>query len=273
NEHYQCETLTHTPESTKLTFKHKDKPVQVNCKLTIICDGAYSPTRDKAGFTTIKDDYRQTAITANISGKHCNNHIAYERFISTGPMAMLPLNNNRYGLVWSNSAERSEQLMQLNDNEFLQQLQQSFGYRLGKLTQIGTRTSFALKKVLSQQLTLERCVVLGNSAHNLHPVAGQSLNLALRDIAHLYDHITHLDDSTQALVRYEKSRSKDHLQVMQLSDNLVSLFSNNLPVLNHARSAALAALDCLPALKNSIAWRGMGYAQSAASAQRGQLED
>lgn len=270
---YLCTAINPTEKGCELSFSHNDESVTLNSTLTLICDGALSKTRALAGFTQHHYDYKQFAITANVQGTHSDNHIAFERFTAQGPMALLPLTNKRYGLVWTVNPQQHEALMQANEAEFLHQLHNSFGFRLGKLTHIGERHSFPLHKIACDSLIHKHCVVLGNAAHNLHPVAGQSLNLALRDIAHLYDSITNLEDISEKLAAYNDKRMQDHQQVEQLSDGLVQLFSNNLAVLNHLRAASLSALDRVEALKNNFAWRGMGYGQPAANAQSGQLYD
>ncbi len=265
----QYSQLVQAEDYCDIQLKHDNAHLTITSKLCLICDGVHSKAREMAGFTTQKYDYHQMAIAAHVGGKNMQNNIAYERFTAQGPLAMLPLTDARYGLVWSNRKKRSEELMAMDDEQFLNELQQSFGYRLGRFEKIGKRVAFPLIKVVTEQLVKQRCVVLGNAAHNLHPVAGQSLNLALRDIAHLADFLSNLDHCNEQLVSYQNLRLIDHQQVIQLGDTLVHLFSNNLPLLNHARSAALALLDVMPKLKNDVAWRGMGFAQTAASAQRG----
>jgi len=252
-----------------IQFLQNDQKYSLESKLCLICDGAHSKAREQVGFKTDTYDYQQVAIAAHVSGPNMQHNVAFERFTSEGPLAMLPLSDARYGLVWSCSIQQAKQLMALNDASFLEQLQKVFGFRLGRITDIGKRFSFPLIKKTSHKLTKNRCVVLGNAAHNLHPVAGQSLNLALRDIAHLADFLGDLDSIDENLSDYQKYRLKDHQQVIQLGDSLVHLFSNNLPLLNHARSAALALLDITPPLKSDFAWRGMGFSQTAANAMRG----
>lgn len=250
-------------------LEHEKQDKHISSKVCFICDGAQSKAREMAGFNVQRFDYQQVAIATHVSGSHMQNSVAFERFTPQGPLAMLPLTQSRYGLVWSNHQPRSDELIAMSDHAFLAELQKVFSYRLGKITATGKRFAFPLIKQVCSTLVEKRCVVLGNAAHNLHPVAGQSLNLALRDIAHLADYLSHFDHCDEQLAAYHKLRQVDHQQVVELGDTLVQLFSNNLPILNHARSAALALLDITPTLKNNFAWRGMGFAQTAASAQRG----
>ncbi len=265
----QYTNLQQNEADCSIQLKHNKKDIQIHSIVCLICDGAQSKARELAGFKTQKYNYNQVAIATHVSGEYLQNHIAYERFTPQGPLAMLPLTQGRYGLVWSNNATRNKQLLEMNDKEFLAALHKDFGYRLGHITHAGKRIAFPLIKQVTDTLVKQRCVVLGNAAHNLHPVAGQSLNLALRDIAHLADFLTDLNQIDETLQNYQQHRHADHKQVIELGDTLINLFSNNLPILNHARSAALALLDIMPPLKNDFAWRGMGFAQAAASAQRG----
>lgn len=266
--HLECDSLQQIEKGgCQLGFKQSD--IKFNSKLVFICDGAQSKTRDLAGFSTSHTNYQQTAITAVISGENTDRNTAFERFTQYGPLAMLPIKENQYGLIWAQKTKQSEALLGLNDEQFLTQLQQSFGYRLGQLTACSSRVAFPIHKLISNELVKDNYVVLGNTAHNLHPVAGQSLNLAIRDIAHLFDHLDELNHLENRLKHYQEIQLKDHKQVIQLGDRLVQLFSNNLPLLNHARSAGLALLDMNPPLKQNFAWRGMGYGSTSATAQGG----
>ncbi len=266
----QYQRVQHNDNGCLIELIHNKSDIQLQSQLCLICDGAQSKAREQAGFSVQQYDYQQIAIATHVSGQHLHNTTAYERFTAQGPLAMLPLTQGRYGLVWSHHSKRSQQLMAMNDADFLTELHKDFGYRLGHITQVGKRVAFPLIKRVSATLTQQRYVVLGNAAHNLHPVAGQSLNLALRDIAHLTDALSDLTHVDEQLNTYQQQRQKDHQQVIELGDNLVNIFSNNMPVLNHARSAALALLDIMPAIKSNFTWRGMGFAQPAATAQRGQ---
>lgn len=265
----QYSLLEQNHKTCRIHLKHAGQDKNITSTICFICDGAQSKAKQMAGFKTHRHDYQQLAIATHVSGLNMQSNTAYERFTPHGPLAMLPLTQARYGLVWSNRQAKSKQLMAMDDEGFLKQLQKTFAYRLGSISATGKRFAFPLIQQVTKTLVENRCVVLGNAAHNLHPVAGQSLNLALRDIAHLADYLTTLDAPEDLLMEYQTLRNSDHQQVIQLADTLVQLFSNNLPILNHARSTALALLDITPPLKNTFAWRGMGFAQAAAAAQRG----
>jgi 2-octaprenyl-6-methoxyphenol hydroxylase len=191
---------------------------------------------------------------------------------------MLPLGRNRYACVWTQDPDFSRELMQLNDEEFAASLQRSFGYRLGFLDRIGPRYSFPLHRTEALGLVKDRCLLIGNAANTLHPVAGQGLNLALRDVAsltHLFEDATigSLDGQSikQLLENYQSSRVAEQRQVVRLGDGMVSLFSNDLPVLKQFRAGALALLDIVPALKAEVAMSGMGFSYAGNPMLRGRM--
>ena len=256
-----------------LSYQHNKKPCQLETALLVVADGAQSSIRDMLGIAAHVEDYRQTAVVANVKTSQAFNGYAYERFTSDGPLALLPLPDQRYAMVWSNAPQRTEQLMQLSDRLFIEQIYASFGYRLGYFSEVGQRVQFGLKRTRSEQLTCGRCVLIGNAANTLHPVAGQGFNLALRDVGQLYDAVDSFDlASTELngrLVDYASGRKKDQQRTVQLGDGLVRLFSNDLPLLNHLRAGALAALDVCPLLKQEFSWQGMGFGSGYSSLLRG----
>ncbi|MCK8108972.1 2-octaprenyl-6-methoxyphenyl hydroxylase [Pseudoalteromonas sp. 2CM41L] len=234
---------------------------QLNTKLLVIADGAQSPTRNLLGLGFNTQPYEQGAIIANVevAGGH-NNH-AYERFTEHGPMALLPMSNNRYSLVWCMKQQHVEQHTALNENGFLNALQSAFGYRAGQFTKVGTRTSYPLVYGQAESLTAHRTVVIGNAAHAIHPIAGQGFNLGLRDVQVLSNLIATSKNElgSYAFTReYSLKRSSDINTVMSLTDALVRLFSNSSRVLALGRSIGLFSMDLFPALKAPLAKQLMG---------------
>ena len=277
----QFESLKQEEDSVLLNYQQhsnsNSKILKIRAKLVIAADGAISKLRGFLKIDHQQFDYQQSVVIANIEVEKANQKIAYERFSSHGPLAMLPLTGNRYAMVWTDSEAHVDQLVKLDDTEFLSQLQQLFGFRLGYFIAVGRRNSFPLQRIRASQLVSDHCVLLGNAANTLHPVAGQGLNLAFRDIAQLFDTFnqsgTKLNFATikNQLLEYQQSRLKDHDQVIRFGDGLVELFSNNLPALNCARATALGILDILPVLKTEVTMLGMGFGQAASSLMRGVL--
>ncbi|MDJ0832521.1 MAG: 2-octaprenyl-6-methoxyphenyl hydroxylase [Gammaproteobacteria bacterium] len=269
----QVDAVEAQGEQLELHYQLHEQPQTRNFNLVVVADGANSPLRQKLGISVDTLDYQQSALVANIKLAQDGNGWAYERFTDDGPLALLPLPGQRYALVWTHAAEHIDQRMALSDQALLQQLHDAFGYRLGEFIEIGTRARFDLKLTRASRLVAGRCVLIGNAANSLHPVAGQGFNLALRDIAQLYDSLLDVDltsaAGTDQLLDYQRLRQADQQQTVGYGHGLVSLFSNDLPVLNHLRAGALAALDLLPALKREVSWQGMGYGAGCSSLMRG----
>jgi 2-octaprenyl-6-methoxyphenol hydroxylase len=247
----------------------------LSASLVVAADGANSPLREMLGIGANVRDFGQSAIIANVQVEGKASGVAYERFTASGPLASLPLPDSRYALVWSNRPERAQALMQMGDDEFIGALHKNFGYRLGQFKAVGQRAVFPLKMTRAEELVSERVVIIGNAANTLHPVAGQGLNLALRDIAALFDLVKGRDlqgdDLPSHLANYPDARKADQNATVNLSSSLVQLFSNDFAPLAHARGAGLAALDLCPTLKQEFSWLGMGFGSGCSSLMRGSL--
>lgn len=233
-------------------------------KLLVIADGAKSPLREQLGIEVKERDYQQTAIIANISTDQPVQGVAYERFTSSGPLALLPMTQGRYSLVWTHKTNEAEATLSLSDAEFLQELQQAFGYRQGRFIKAGKRSSYPLSLVKSIAEVQGRAVLIGNASHTLHPVAGQGLNLALRDVASLSDLLATQAQqqsdcgSAEILAAYQAARQADYKSVVAYTDSLVRLFSNDFTPLGHARAGGLLAVDRIPPLRKLLTQQSMG---------------
>lgn len=232
----------------------------LSAKLLVLCEGGDSPTRQLAGISQQQHPYGQTAVIANIGIQTPHQQRAYERFTKDGPLALLPLTKQRYSLVWTMSPDQAATVQQLPDAEFLARLQQAFGYRAGVLHSVGSRVSYPLTLKFSEQASKHRLLLCGNSLHNLHPIAGQGFNLALRDIAAIRDLVANAEDPGGYAVTsaYQKLRSSDMQQVIRLTDGLVRLFSNSSRLLALGRSIGLTALMQIDGLKQQFANQTMG---------------
>jgi 2-polyprenyl-6-methoxyphenol 4-hydroxylase len=233
---------------------------QYRCRLAVIADGANSSLAASVGINYVETDYRHTAIIANVVSSQPHQGVAYERFTQRGPLAMLPLpklaEQSRSALVWTMPTAAAEQLMAADDSLFLGELQQWFGYRLGKLIQAGARNAYPLKLVEAQEQVRPSLVVVGNAAHFLHPVAGQGFNLALRDIDQLVSHLQRaaLDGqplgSLTVLNEYQGRQFWDQRKTTDFSDRIGPLFMDQHPLLAVPRDLALAAMDVLGPAKS-----------------------
>jgi len=191
---------------------------------------------------------------------------AFERFTPSGPLALLPLGERRCALVWTLAPELAEQRLRAADDEFLAALAAEAGPRLGRFTRLGKRASYPLRLVRALDSIAPRAAILGNAAHHLHPVAGQGLNLGLRDAAVLAELITDAlrgggDPGAPAvLARYRSLRRGDQRLIIAFTDTLVRIFANAWPGLRVLRGLGLLAFDLAPGFKDRFAARATGRA-------------
>ncbi len=255
------------------------KTKTLTASLIVAADGGNSAVRQLLDIQTTNHDYNQTAITANITPEFPHQHVAYERFTQHGPLAFLPMEDNRCALVWTHDPQETKRLLELNDEEFLNELQSNFGQRLGTLLKTGNRSTYPLKLVKAQEQVRNRLALIGNAAHTLHPIAGQGFNLGLRDVATLAQIITdasfNMNKQNQdigalnVLEQYAQWRTRDHRQVIGFTNTLVSTFSNHFPPLALARNLGLIATDIIPPLKHALSKHSMGLSGKLPRLARG----
>ena len=247
----------------------------VTAALLVACDGRDSSVRQLLGIATTTYDYQQTAIVGVVETDKGHAHTAIERFSPAGPLAVLPLTDadgdgndaaqqgHRRSVVWICPKGEEAQYLD-NDDYFLQTLQQAFGERAGTFIAAGRRGAYPLTRVLAQRQVQGRCVIMGNAAHTLHPVAGQGFNLCMRDahvLAKMLKHqATHGGDIGNAdlLKRYETARQRDQKRVIRFCDAVVHGFTHPNPLVKFARNGALIAFDKLPNVKPLVANYAMG---------------
>ena len=263
-------------DNATAVISHDDGTIQtLTAKLVVAADGGNSHVRRHLDIRTTERDYGQTAIIANITPEKPHRHIAYERFTRNGPLALLPMPDNRCALVWTREPPDAERLLQLSDEDFLIELQPCFGKRLGKFVKVGKRNSYPLQLIQAEEQVRARLALIGNAAHTLHPIAGQGFNLGLRDVATLAQiitdtHRTGADIGELAVLNnYANWRRQDHRQVIGFTNTLVQTFSNRLPPLALARNLGLIATDVVPPLKHLLARHSMGIAGKLPRLARG----
>ena len=236
----------------------------LSTRLVVAADGADSPVREQFGIESVATDYRQTAIVSNMTPQLPHNNIAYERFTESGPVALLPMTEQRCAVVWTVASDQAESVMALNEADFLAEFQSRFGYRLGRLERVGRRQAWPLRLVQSKESVRERLALMGNAVHTLHPIAGQGFNLGARDVAVLaevlVDAVNAGEDpgSLDVLNRYGDWRRRDHRNVTVFTDGIARIFTLPLPALGVARSAAMLAFDLLPPAKRLLTRTTMG---------------
>jgi 2-octaprenyl-6-methoxyphenol hydroxylase len=242
----------------------------ISARLLVAADGVVSHVRDLLHIGSSVQDYGQSAVIANVTPASKHRNVAYERFTDKGPIAFLPMTHNRCSVVWTVPTKEAMELVQLDDEAFLQLLQQRFGFRLGQLQKVGRRHVYPLKLIETTQVARNRVVIVGNAAHTIHPVAGQGFNLALRDIAILRDLIATAEDpgASRLLQSYIEQREDDARRVYRFTDSLVKIFSNNNPVLGHLRAAGLVAVGLIAPLRHQLARQSMGLSGRASELGR-----
>jgi len=206
-------------------------------------------------------DYGQSALITHLTCSLPQADMAYERFTSQGPVALLPFQTG-YELVWTAPHQLTQEMLTWDDAKFLGELQRHFGDRVGEFLTVGKRTCFPLGLKRAPNLfPMPHTVLLGNAAQTMHPVAGQGFNMGLRDAWELAQEI--LDTAPEGLgtdamlAAYRSQRRTDREAGIRFTDGLVRLFSNDLPLVSAGRAAALSALDCLPFVKRFVAKRMM----------------
>jgi len=247
------------------SIKGKTEEVQhLHCQLLVAADGLNSSVRQQLQLATKQQEYGQSAITANIETDLSHQNIAYERFCTEGPLALLPMTKQRCGLVWTHKTENIDKILDYSDQDFIQHLQKAFGFRLGRITKVGERSSYPLSFMLAKKSIHQRIALIGNAAHSLHPIAGQGFNLGLRDVAVLAEILNKSAQQKQDigcqdnLEAYQQWRNKDQKLVSLMTNSLVHIFTNPLFGMPFARNLGLLAVDFFPPVKHLISRQAMG---------------
>lgn len=249
-----------------------DDDTQLDCDLAVLADGGRSGLREQLGIHVRRRPYAQSALIANITPGERHAGQAFERFTEQGPMALLPLPENRCALVWTRQGMDAQRLAEIDERRFLAELQDAFGYRLGALRQVGARHLYPLALVEAQEQVRPHLVVLGNAAHSLHPIAGQGFNLSLRDVQALAEALLGgpaLPGDLPTLQAYQQRQRADQALTVGFSDQVTRLFGSSQPLLANARNLGLLGLDLLPPAKRWFARQAMGL--GTRPADRGRL--
>ena len=236
----------------------------LSVRLLVAADGAGSPLRQRAGIGTRGRDYGQRAIVAHVSTERGHAGTAWQRFLPTGPLALLPLADGRSSLVWSLPEAEARRVQALDDAAFLTELGIASDFRLGRITATTARAAFPLKLQLADAYQADRLVLLGDAAHAVHPLAGQGVNLGLRDVAELRDTLVAARDqgrdiaAAHILRRYaRRRRSADTLDAYGF-DALARIYAWQSMPLVAARALGVHLLDRLSPLKRRIAAHAAG---------------
>jgi len=271
-------------DTVQVSFRSGDSTQTLRARLVVGADGAESLVRAAMDVEVERHDYGQTAIICNITPEQLHQGRAFEVFTASGPFAVLPHRDGRCGLVWSVASEQAEELMGLEDSEFLRLAESRFGSGLGKWQKIGRRSSYPLKLVRAKTDWRPRILLLGNAAHAIHPIGAQGFNLGLRDVAvlaeilaeaqshslgHSLGHssgqssgppVNGFDCGDDRLLRsYSSWRRDDQTETIVYTDGLARLYANPGSLAVLVRRAGLLAHQFSPALRRRLAIKAMGF--------------
>jgi len=246
----------------------------VACRLVIAAEGRESPLREAADIPVTRFDYSQIGIVCAISHELPHNDVALEHFLPSGPFAVLPMAPspdaeaggapNVSAVVWTERARIAETILRLDDARFTREIRRRLGQHLGSIRTVGRRWNYPLSAMLAHRYVDTRLALAGDSAHGIHPIAGQGLNLGFRDAIALTDLVIGAKAAGQdvgaaaLLARYQRARRTDNLTMLAMTDGLDRLFSTNNPALRLARDLGIAAVDRTRPLKRAFMRRAMG---------------
>jgi 2-octaprenyl-6-methoxyphenol hydroxylase len=248
----------------------------VSASLLVAADGARSRVREQAGIASHGWQYGQSAIVTTVAHERAHNGRAEEHFLPAGPFAILPLKGNRSSLVWTETDAEAARIVALPDEEFHIELERRFGLHLGDIGVVGAKRAYPLGLFIARAFVAERIALVGDAAHVIHPIAGQGLNMGLRDVAALAEAIVDaarlgLDSGgAQVLERYQRWRRFDTMAMGVATDGLNRLFSNESDVLRLMRDVGLGLVDRMPALKSFLIREAAGVTGEVPKLLRGE---
>jgi 2-octaprenyl-6-methoxyphenol hydroxylase len=248
----------------------------ITTRLLVAADGARSRLRERAGIAIHGWSYGQSAIVTTVAHERDHHGRAEEHFLPAGPFAILPLRRNRSSIVWTERTEEADRIVALADDDFHHELERRFGLRLGDIVVCGPRRAYPLGLWVARSFIAHRLALVGDAAHVIHPIAGQGLNMGLRDVAALAEAVVDavrlgLDpgDAT-VLERFQRWRRFDTMMMSVSTDGLNRLFSNRSDLLRLARDIGLGMVDRLPGLKRLFMREAAGLVGEVPKLLRGE---
>jgi 2-octaprenyl-6-methoxyphenol hydroxylase len=235
---------------------------ELRAKLLVAADGNRSEVRRALGISTQDHDYGQALFVARLRAQRAPDGTAFERLTDTGPTALLPRGDGYYGVVHGVASGDAEIVAALDDAAFLARVQEVFGWRAGRLLDVGPRSAYPMQRCIADALIAPRAVLVGNAAQSIHPLGAQGFNLGLRDALTLAECIADAQQDpgdASVLRRYAQRRTEDRTRTLAFSDGLAKLTANTAPLLRPLRSAGLVAGDAMGWLQNWLVGGAMGY--------------
>jgi 2-octaprenyl-6-methoxyphenol hydroxylase len=250
---------------------------ELSARLLVGADGARSAIREQAGIATHGWSYDQCGIVTTVAHERSHNGCAEEHFLPAGPFAILPLTGNRSSIVWTERTHDAERIVALPDDEFHAELERRFGLHFGELKVVGPRRAYPLGLYNARSFIADRLALIGDAAHVIHPIAGQGLNMGLRDVAALAESVADaarlgLDiGSPQVLERYQRWRRFDTMTMSVATDGLNRLFSNHSDALRLVRDIGLGLVERMPALKRTFIREAAGVTGEVPKLMKGEM--
>ncbi|WP_202844482.1 2-octaprenyl-6-methoxyphenyl hydroxylase [Luteimonas saliphila] len=233
----------------------------LRARLVVAADGTDSAVRNALGIAVGRHDYRQRLFVARLRTQRAPDGIAYERLGDDGPTALLPRGDGAWGLVHGVAEAEADRVAGLADRDFMLRVQDAFGWRAGRFLEVGERSPYPALRVVAQQTTAQRAVLVGNAAQTLHPIGAQGFNLGLRDALTLAELIAGADDpgADALLEAHAARRHEDRTRTLAFSDGMARVTASRVPLMRPLRGLGLAALDRVPSLQALLAGGAMGY--------------
>lgn len=262
-----------TPSHAEITL---DNGRVLRGKVLVGCDGRRSGVAMRAGIARTGHDYHQSGLVCAVSHELPHNGVAYQQFMASGPLAILPLVGGRSAIVWTETTERAAVIAAMSDKDFMAELRPRFGDFLGKIKLVGKRYTYPLDLTIANRFTQDRLALVGDAAHGVHYLAGQGLNLGLRDVAALAQVLLEAarrgEDIGNApvLERYARWRGVDTAILAASTDMINHLFSNDNPILRAARVAGLGVVNAMPAARQRFIREAAGLSGDLPRLLKGQ---
>jgi Ubiquinone biosynthesis hydroxylase, UbiH/UbiF/VisC/COQ6 family len=233
----------------------------LQAKLLVGADGAQSKVRQLAGIGMETQDYGQKGLVCVVQTELAHQFTAWQRFMPSGPLAFLPLADGFCSIVWTLPADRADAMLRLSDNDFCRELAQALDFRLGDVTAVGERAAFSLRGRHAEPYIQERIALVGDAAHTIHPLAGQGVNLGIKDAGELAHQIRQAQGdvgNVKVLRAYERARRGDNVLTQKAMEGFRLLFGNTLTPWKILRNSGLSIVNQMSFLKYEIAKRAMG---------------
>lgn len=258
---YQLEHNEQLSDNEEKLVINLESGNEISTELLVGADGANSKVRKLSGIDFEQDDYGQSGLVAVVKTEKAHEFTAWQRFQPTGPLAFLPLSNGSSSIVWTLPADRADYYLSLNKTDFKAALAEAFDCKLGKITKVGKRAAFPLKGSQASSLIADRVALVGDAAHTIHPLAGQGVNLGIKDAVELAAQLSATSSglgSHKLLRRYERARRGDNLITMRAMEGFRLLFGHSATPVISARNIGMKLFNQIPMVKNEVIRKAMG---------------